>query len=118
MAALSSFKVLFYKEYSYNVGAAVKKIGDCPAPLKIGDRKLGTAPVFSLCYWAMNGANAALVVLVLAAACEAGEDAGPAATTYAAWKNGPPSDPDYFPIAVWLQDPRNAARFKAAGINL
>ncbi|MCS6863341.1 MAG: hypothetical protein NZT92_23790, partial [Abditibacteriales bacterium] len=37
---------------------------------------------------------------------------------YALWKNGPPSDPSYFPIAVWLQDPKNAPRFKAAGINL
>ena len=37
---------------------------------------------------------------------------------YAQWKNGPSSDPDYFPIAVWLQDPKNAAKYKAAGINL
>ena len=34
------------------------------------------------------------------------------------WKNGPPVEESYFPIAVWLQDPRNAARYKAAGINL
>ena len=34
------------------------------------------------------------------------------------WKNGPRQDESYFPIAVWLQDPRNAARYKAAGINL
>ena len=34
------------------------------------------------------------------------------------WKNGPPADERYFPVAVWLQDPRNAARYKAAGINL
>ena len=37
---------------------------------------------------------------------------------YAKWENGPPSDPGYFPIAVWLQNPRNAAKYKAAGINL
>ena len=37
---------------------------------------------------------------------------------YAAWKNGPSSDPNFFPIAVWLQAPKNAARYKAAGINL
>ncbi len=37
---------------------------------------------------------------------------------YAKWKNGPPSDPGYFPIAVWLQNPRNAEKYKAAGINL
>jgi hypothetical protein len=40
------------------------------------------------------------------------------ASLYAAWKNGPSSQPDYFPIAVWLQDPRNADRYKQAGINL
>jgi hypothetical protein len=34
------------------------------------------------------------------------------------WPNGPPADEHYFPIAVWLQNPKNAARFKAAGINL
>lgn len=27
-------------------------------------------------------------------------------------------DPKFFPLAVWLQQPRNAERFKAAGINL
>ncbi|MFH1569380.1 MAG: hypothetical protein ABIL09_15395, partial [Gemmatimonadota bacterium] len=30
----------------------------------------------------------------------------------------PPQGDDYFPIAVWLQDPANAARYQAAGINL
>ena len=30
------------------------------------------------------------------------------------WKNGLPVDQDYFPIAVWLQNPSNAERFKAA----
>src|SRR2546423_7241734 len=36
---------------------------------------------------------------------------------YVRWKNGPPTDPKFFPIAVWLQSPKNAARYKAAGIN-
>ncbi len=35
-----------------------------------------------------------------------------------AWKNGPPTSPDYFPIAVWLQEPRNAPKYQAIGINL
>src|SRR5262245_26817631 len=30
---------------------------------------------------------------------------------------GLPADDSFFPIAVWLQDPRNAERYKAAGIN-
>lgn len=34
------------------------------------------------------------------------------------WINGPSTDDHYFPIAVWLQDPKNASRYKAAGINV
>ncbi len=37
---------------------------------------------------------------------------------YGKWKHGPPSDPSYFPIAVWLQSPSNAPAYKAAGFNL
>lgn len=37
---------------------------------------------------------------------------------YAAWKHGPPKDPNWFPIAVWLQNPSRAAEFRALGINL
>ncbi|MGE3309735.1 MAG: hypothetical protein AB7O66_07175 [Limisphaerales bacterium] len=32
--------------------------------------------------------------------------------------HGPPSDPAWFPIGVWLQDPRNAVRYRDAGINV
>ncbi|HZO87494.1 MAG TPA: hypothetical protein VFB38_04085 [Chthonomonadaceae bacterium] len=47
------------------------------------------------------------------------EDARKApATAYKQWKHGPPPDATYFPIAVWLQDPQNAKRYQAAGINL
>jgi hypothetical protein len=41
-----------------------------------------------------------------------------AASPYDRWAHGPSADPDFFPIAVWLQNPDNAERFKAAGINL
>ncbi len=34
------------------------------------------------------------------------------------WTHGISQKPDYFPIAVWLQDPVNAPRYKATGINL
>lgn len=34
------------------------------------------------------------------------------------WDRGLSRDPNYFPIAVWLQDPRNAAAYRKAGINL
>jgi len=39
-----------------------------------------------------------------------------AKSPYAAWTNGPPAD--FFPVAVWLQSPTNAAKYKAAVINL
>ena len=39
-------------------------------------------------------------------------------TEYQRWEKGLPSDPDFFPIAVWLQAPRNAKRYQEAGINL
>ncbi len=45
-------------------------------------------------------------------------NAGASGNPYGRWENGPPSDPSFFPIAVWLQAPKNAARFKAAGINI
>jgi hypothetical protein len=43
------------------------------------------------------------------------DDAG---SPYSRWQHGPSADPGFFPIAVWLQDPRNAERYKRAGINL
>lgn len=36
---------------------------------------------------------------------------------YSNWTKGPSPDPNYFPIAVWLQQPFNAEAFKAIGIN-
>lgn len=33
------------------------------------------------------------------------------------FSRAPFNDPGFFPIAVWLQSPRNAGKFKAAGIN-
>jgi len=37
---------------------------------------------------------------------------------YAAWKNGPPPTPDFFPIAVWLQNPSRAVEYRETGINI
>jgi hypothetical protein len=59
-------------------------------------------------------------VLLLAATMAVGADEaqpGPS-SPYAQWKNGPPKDAGFFPIAVWCQDPANAAKFKKAGINV
>jgi hypothetical protein len=63
----------------------------------------------------------ALITSSLAAAvpsARSGPEPASAASSVVRWANGPPADPGYFPIAVWLQDPKNAARFRAAGINL
>lgn len=38
--------------------------------------------------------------------------------TTAKFERGWPDRPDYFPIAVWLQSPANAAKYKAIGVNL
>ena len=40
------------------------------------------------------------------------------ATINQRWERGLSSHPEYFPVAVWLQSPRNAKRFQEAGINL
>src|ERR1035441_7918559 len=37
---------------------------------------------------------------------------------YRKWSNGPSSDSGYFPIAVWLQSPDNAAEYNSIGVNL
>ena len=59
------------------------------------------------------------MLLVLAATLSAmtGLAAAAEGSAYAQWKNGPPHDRGYFPIGVWLQSPRNAPKFEAAGIN-
>ena len=68
----------------------------------------------------MRCATWTLVVTICAtsAICAAKEPARKAPGPYAKWRFGPGRDANYFPIAVWLQDPKNAAKYKAAGINL
>lgn len=50
--------------------------------------------------------------------CLPAQEASDTRVAYDRWENGVSSDPGYFPIAVWLQSPHNAERFKQAGINL
>ena len=69
-----------------------------------------------------NAVIASLVLASLTAAsttarAQQASSATAAESPYAAWKNGPPSDPDFFPIGVWLQDPRLARRYRALGVN-
>ncbi len=61
--------------------------------------------------------QAALAALLLLASCPAllhSEPMPPRPRTFA---NGFPQDPQFFPIGVWLQNPRNAAAYRAMGIN-
>jgi hypothetical protein len=67
-----------------------------------------------------------LLVVALAAGCldtdvidhggAAGWEGGP--EVYRRWPAGPPTDPTFFPIAVWLQQPFNGAAYKAIGVNV
>ena len=68
-------------------------------------------------WWCAIVLAAALILGASIASTYAGQSAT-SSTPYARWKFGPPKDPNFFPIAVWLQNPRNAKRFKEAGINL
>jgi len=43
---------------------------------------------------------------------------GAEAPSSAHWSRGPSTDPGFFPLAVWVQNPANAARYRKAGINL
>jgi hypothetical protein len=58
-------------------------------------------------------ASLIVVILLAAPALFAGAVESPAP-----WKTSPFTNDNFFPVAVWLQNPANAARFKAAGINL
>lgn len=58
------------------------------------------------------------VLLAAIAQCGGSQQAHESLSPYARWANGPARKANEFPIAVWLQDPSNAARYKAAGFNL
>ncbi|MEO8427061.1 MAG: hypothetical protein ABI651_08115 [Verrucomicrobiota bacterium] len=63
---------------------------------------------------ARPGLWCATFVIALSSAClGTGADGNP----YAKWPKGPPSDPGFFPLAVWLQAPSNAERYRNAGVN-
>lgn len=69
--------------------------------------------------WFGQGPKSAfLLVISLCLTCSAGAQNIPVATNvYQSWPKGPPSDPNYFPIGVWLQNPSHAERYRAAGFN-
>lgn len=55
-----------------------------------------------------------LIALCLLPVCSRAQPTAPSPYT---WALGPSADPAFFPIAVWLQDPALAPRYKAAGFN-
>jgi hypothetical protein len=77
-----------------------------------------TGPLFNPGQFRAMG-RAALIALALAGASPAvaAEDAG-ARAAGENWNKGKWSDPNFFPIGVWLQSPANVERFRRAGINV
>src|ERR1019366_616557 len=65
----------------------------------------------ALALWHLSRASAADPGSGVSAAAAVG------GSVYGQWKNGPPKDPNWFPLAVWCQDPSNAEKYKAIGIN-
>ncbi len=59
--------------------------------------------------YAVSAVAAAILALPVTAAAQ---------SPYAQWSRGPSTDPDYFPIGVWLQSPSRASQYLAAGINI
>jgi hypothetical protein len=49
----------------------------------------------------------------LAASNPAADVPSPASATPTPWRHGPPTDPAWFPIGVWLQNPSQALRYKS-----
>jgi len=64
--------------------------------------------------------NKVIVIIfltVLSIAAAENEKPGNFTDIYKKWKNGPPAEPGFFPIAVWLQSVEDAPAYKTAGIN-
>ena len=61
-----------------------------------------------------------IAILLLALGCGTTDVSGESAadSPYLVWDMGPPTEESWFPIGVWLQDPRNAERYLNAGINV
>ena len=61
--------------------------------------------------------SALLVALCFFGSTACAQDSILATSPYYNWPKGPPPDATFFPIAVWLQSPLNADKYRAAGIN-
>lgn len=65
-----------------------------------------------------HAAGLTCLLLLLSAVSPLAPVAGETPSPYARWKHGPPADPHFFPIAVWLQNPARAEAYRRAGINV
>ena len=65
----------------------------------------------------LAAAIAALVTPAATAKTEAATPLNLKTAPFAQWSRGPGASQDFFPITVWMQDPRDAAKYKAAGID-
>lgn len=59
-----------------------------------------------------------IALLLLTILALSGHTKQGASSSTVRWSNGLSQEKEYFPIAVWLQDPSNASKYKAAGFNL
>ena len=57
------------------------------------------------------------LIVIVGISKAAGQPVSAPALNYSQWTNGPSPDPAFFPIAVWLQSPAKAPRYRAAGFN-
>ena len=55
--------------------------------------------------------------LVSESHAQSGNHGSPSISPYVQWENGPPKDPGYFPLAVWMQSPRHVREYQSIGIN-
>ena len=58
-----------------------------------------------------------LLLVLVAQSFSAPDDPNQNANPYKKWENGPSPGADFFTIGVWLQNPANAKKYQAAGIN-
>ena len=58
-----------------------------------------------------------IIISIISLIGWANQSAKSQTSPYAQWQNGPSRTAEFFPIAVWLQNPRNASKYQAIGIN-
>jgi len=73
------------------------------------------AASFGDAYGSFGPSDGNPIVASAVGAASAGTRSG--TSPYARWRNGPSSKGRFFPIAVWLQNPSKAQRYKDAGFN-